>query len=296
MCDKVFDLLHREKYWYITHFSTPLACLCTSVKLNDLFIKYGTNKSQHGYADIYFSYIEKLKNENINLLEIGVADGKSLLAWSDYFKNGKIIGIDKNHIDLNEKNINKSNIIIHQGLQGDSKFIQSLIKKYEKFDIIIDDGSHFPKDVIKSFNLLFSSLKENGLYFVEDTQTSYNHFFKGNPFNLKYANTHMNFFKNLTDSLNYQEIANPFYKKKIYDSKITNISFYHNFIVVQKGINDKPSNLVLNNSYENKRYDEKVKRSGKKIMYYIKYKIFYKFYTSCLFLFNFIKKIVLFRF
>ena len=265
-------------------------------ELNELFIKYETNKFQHGYADIYFSYIEKLKNENINLLEIGVADGKSLLAWSDYFKNGKIIGIDKKHIDLNEKNINKSNIIIHQGLQGDSKFIQSLIKKYEKFDIIIDDGSHFPKDVIKSFNLLFSSLKENGLYFVEDTQTSYNHFFKGNPFNLKYANTHMNFFKNLTDSLNYQEIANPFYKKKIYDSKITNISFYHNFIVVQKGINDKPSNLVLNNSYENKRYDEKVKRSGKKIMYYIKYKIFYKFYTLCLFLFNFIKKIVLFRF
>ena len=67
-------------------------------------------------------------------------------------------------------------------------------------NIIIDDGSHFPKDVIKSFNLLFSSLKENGLYFVEDTQTSYNHFFKGNPFNLKYANTHMNFFKNLTDT------------------------------------------------------------------------------------------------
>ena len=125
----------------------------------------------------------------------------------------KIIGIDKNHIDLNEKNINKSNIIIHQGLQGNSKFIQSLIKKYEKFDIIIDDGSHFPKDVIKSFNLLFSSLKENGLYFVEDMQTSYIHFFKGNPFDLKYANTHMNFFKNLTDSLNYQEIANPFYKK-----------------------------------------------------------------------------------
>ena len=106
----------------------------------------------------------------------------------------------------------------------------------------------------------------------------------------------MNFFKNLTDTLNYQEIANPFYKKTMYDSKITNISFYHNIIVVQKGINDMSSNLVENNSYENKRYDEKVKRSGKKIMYYIKYKIFYKFYTLCLFLFNFIKKIVLFRF
>ena len=164
-------------------------------ELTELFNKHGTNKFKHGYADIYFSYLEKLKTKNINLLEIGVADGKSLLAWSNYFKNGKIIGIDQKHIDLNKKNINQSNIIIHQGHQGNSKFIQSLIEKYEKFDIIIDDGSHFPKDVIMSFKLLFSSLKENGLYFVEDVQTSYNHFFKGNPFNLKYANTHMNFFK-----------------------------------------------------------------------------------------------------
>jgi len=265
-------------------------------ELAELFDKYGTNKVRHGYSDIYFSRIKKLKDENINLLEIGVADGKSLLAWSDFFKNGKIIGIDKKHINLNEKSINKSNIIFHQGLQQNNKFIQNLIEKYKKFDIIIDDGSHFPKDVIKSFNLLFLSLKENGFYFVEDIQTSYIHFFKGNPFNLKYANTHMNFFKNLTDSLNYQEIANPFYRKKMYDSKITNISFYHNMVVVQKGINDRRSNLVLNNSYENKRYDEKVKRSGKKIKYYIKYKIFYKFYTLILFLFNFIKKIVLLRF
>ena len=129
-------------------------------ELTELFNKYGTNKFEHGYTDIYFSYLEKMKNENINLLEIGVADGKSLLAWSDYFKNGKIIDIDKNDINLNEKNINKSNIIIYKGLQGNSKFIQGLIEKYEKFDIIIDDGSHFPEDVIKSFNLLFSSLKK----------------------------------------------------------------------------------------------------------------------------------------
>ena len=38
----------------------------------------------------------------------------------------------------------------------------------------------------------------------------------------------MNFFKHLTDRLNYQEIANPFYVKNKYDAKITNISFYHN--------------------------------------------------------------------
>ena len=62
--------------------------------------------------------------------------------------------------------------------------------------------------------MLFPSLELDGYYFVEDMQTSYIHFFRGNPFDLKYSDTHMNFFKQLTDSLNYQEIANPFIVKE----------------------------------------------------------------------------------
>ena len=139
-------------------------------ELTELFNKYGTNKFEHGYTDIYFSYLEKMKNENINLLEIGVADGKSLLAWSDYFKNGKIIGIDKNDINLNEKNINKSNIIIYKGLQENSKFIQGLIEKYEKFDIIIDDGSHCGEHQVYSFMYLYKFLSLKGIYVIEDVQ------------------------------------------------------------------------------------------------------------------------------
>ena len=106
----------------------------------------------------------------------------------------------------------------------------------------------------------------------------------------------MNFFKQLTDSLNYQEIANPFYIKKKYDSKIVNISFYHNLVVVKKGDNKKQSNLVLDNSYENKRYITKIERSGQKFKYFVKYKILFKTYTLILYLFHTIKKIILLRF
>jgi len=267
-------------------------------EITELFRKYGSDKIDHGYTDIYFSYFQKLKNQKLNILEIGVADGKSVRAWSNFFTNSTIIGIDINKIDVNEKKINKENIKIHQGSQSDKKFMEKIVSEYKKFDIIIDDGSHLPRDVIKSFHLLFASLEKNGLYFVEDIQTSYIHFFHGNPFDLKYANTHMNFFKQLTDSLNYQEIANPFYIKKKYDSEITNISFYHNLVVVQKGENTKESNLVLNHSYENKRYITRLEQKGSKnkIKYYLKYKIFYKFYTLLLFLINSIKKIILFRF
>jgi len=267
-------------------------------EITELFEKYGSDKISHGYTDIYFSYFEKLKNEKLNILEIGVADGKSVRAWSEFFSNSNIIGIDIKKIDIEAKKLNKENINIHHGSQTDKNFIEKIVNKYKKFDIIIDDGSHLPKDVIKSFHLLFPILDTNGFYFVEDMQTSYIHFFHGNPFDLKYANTHMNFFKHLTDSLNFQEIANPFYVKKKYDSKITNVSFYHNLVVIQKGVNNKESNLVLNHSYENQRYLTRLSQKGSKnkLKYYIKYKIFYRLYTLLLFFVNLVKKIILLRF
>ena len=114
-------------------------------------------------------------------------------------------------------------------------------------------------------------------------------------FDLKYSNSHMNFFKHLSDSLNYQEVANPFYIKKKYDGSITNISFYHNMVFVRKGINDLKSKEVINNSYEDMKYLEKSSRTGKKFQYFVKYKMFYKAYTILLFVFNAIKKLLLLR-
>ena len=265
--------------------------------LKKLFKKFSSDKFTHEYYIVYERFFSKIKKKKLNILEIGVAAGSSLKAWSEYFKNSKIIGIDIKNIDLKKKKINKHNIFFHCGSQTDKFFLESLIKKYKKFDIIIDDGSHYPKDVIFSFKYLFSALSKEGLYFVEDTQTSYNHFFGGNPFDLKYSNTHINYFKKLIDTINYKEIPNPFYIKGMFDGLIKNISFYNNIVVINKGFNEIESNLVLNNSYENKRYLTKISRNKKhKFKYFIKYKIIFKFYTLFLFLFNFLKKILLFRY
>lgn len=267
------------------------------MSLKELFKKHKSDKYNHGYHLIYEAYLKNLKQKKLNILEIGVSDGASLKAWADYFKNSNIIGIDIIKIDLKKKTLNKKKISIYQGSQSDKKFIKFLINKYKKFDIIIDDGSHIPSDVIKSFNLLFDALSNKGIYFVEDTQTSYNHFFRGNPFDLKYANTQVNYFKKLSDSVNFQEIANPFYIKSKYDGLIRSISFFNNMIVIVKDKINFNSNLLINNSYENKRYLTKIKRNNKKkIQYFIKYMIIFKSYTLFLYIFNFFKKILLFRF
>ena len=264
--------------------------------LNTLAETYSTDKLEHGYIKIYEKYFESLRDKQLKILEIGIADGKSLLMWSDYFKNSTVVGIDIHEIDIKEKNLDRGNIKIHQGSQSDDKFINTIIKEYESFDIIIDDGSHLKKDVIESFHLLFPHLNNDGLYVVEDMQTSYNHFFGGNPFDLKYSNSHMNFFKHLTDRLNYQEIANPFYISNKYDAKIINVSFYHNLVFVKKGVNDRLSKEVINHSYEDMKFKEKSSRTGNSFKYYLKYKVFYKIYTFLFMIFNMIKRLVLLRF
>ena len=54
---------------------------------------YKTDKLEHGYIEIYESYFSKIRHDKLKILEIGIADGKSLLTWSDYFENSQIIGI-----------------------------------------------------------------------------------------------------------------------------------------------------------------------------------------------------------
>ena len=64
---------------------------------------YKTDKYEHGYTKVYEKYFDSLRNKNLKVLEIGIADGKSLLTWSDYFHNSTIVGIDIHEIDLKKK-------------------------------------------------------------------------------------------------------------------------------------------------------------------------------------------------
>ena len=84
---------------------------------------YKSDKIEHGYIQNYENYFEKIRNGNLKILEIGIADGKSLLTWSDYFKNSIIVGIDIHKIDVKEKKLDRNNIKVHQGSQSDKSFI-----------------------------------------------------------------------------------------------------------------------------------------------------------------------------
>lgn len=198
------------------------------MKLINLEKKYPTKGKAH-FLKIYENYFLSLKNKSINILEIGVHEGNSLMIWKRYFPNANIAGID-----IKSYNFKKERIVTFVGDQTDYKFLSTLVKKYKKFDIIIDDGSHVSQDIIKTFTFMFDFLVKGGLYIVEDLQTSYFPRFGGSRINLKRNNTSINFFKGLVDSANYERDGRPFYKRIKFDGHIKFIHFYQNLMILKK--------------------------------------------------------------
>lgn len=214
-------------------------------------MKYGTDKwGGHKYTPHYDSFFSKYRNEPIRFLEIGVGGGRhrdqggaSLRMWKEYFPRAQIVSIDI----FDKSTQEEERIKIYQGDQSDEAFLEKVVAEAGPFDIIIDDGSHRNNHIIKSFEILFPKLKDDGIYAVEDLQSTYWPKKGGDSFNLNNKKTAMNFFKRLVDRLNYEEIDNPYYKPTYLDKHIVAMSFFHNMVFVQKGENDEGSNMVTQN-------------------------------------------------
>ena len=140
------------------------------------------------------------KDENIRLLEIGIQNGGSLEIYSKYFKNAELIlGCD---INLKCKNLSyeESNIQIVVGDATQNEVFKQITEN-QKFDIIIDDGSHTSLDIIKTFCLYFNQLNDGGIFIIEDLHCSYWQRFSGGLF---HPLSSINFFKRLVDVLNFE--------------------------------------------------------------------------------------------
>jgi hypothetical protein len=128
-----------------------------------------TADSQHGFTEIYERFFSNIRNEHINILEIGVFHGASLRTYYDYFPNAKIHAVDI----YDKSQYQNERIIVHLFDQSNAEHLTEFVKSIDfKFDIIIDDGSHHMKDQQISLYYLSKVLKDGGIYVVEDIHTS----------------------------------------------------------------------------------------------------------------------------
>lgn len=131
------------------------------MKVSEILKKYNTDKGkEHTYGLFYDEIFNRFdRNSELNFLEIGTYQGESLRAWREFFPNAKITGIDIVDLVSNK----------HPNIEYVVCDINDF-KTDQEFDIIVDDGSHWLKDVVHSVAYLAHKLKLNGIMIIEDVQ------------------------------------------------------------------------------------------------------------------------------
>lgn len=118
-----------------------------------------------GFIHEYYRFYDEIFRNFCpeSLLEIGIMNGRSLASWRLRFPKCKITGIDISDEKFNSKLINfsQSEIIIADSTKPT---ISDKIK--ETHDVIIDDGSHYYRDIMRTFKNLHN--KFNHYYIIED--------------------------------------------------------------------------------------------------------------------------------
>jgi len=212
-------------------------------------IRYGSDKyGGHLYTLIYNEVFAHLRDKQIRLLEIGVGGyeyektgGLSLKMWADYFPYAEITGLD-----IHRKSLSMPpRIKVVHGSQTDESLLATLTAERGPFDIIIDDGSHVVDHQISSFFFLYPKISPNGLYAIEDIQTSFSEALGGHADGADTVFTvaskialsmhKLEGYRNLPEDDRYTELGRTTHS----------VSIYRNVVLFRRGTNTYPSNMGL---------------------------------------------------
>jgi hypothetical protein len=139
--------------------------------IKELIINYkNTDKNtSHSYIDCF--YEEKFlghRNKNLDILEIGVEQGDSIMLWSEVFPNSRIYGIDLNIPKILWETIENGPLKNRVFLLKENAYDLDVSCRLPDFDIVIDDGPHNLHSQFSCLELYFKKLKPNGLLIIED--------------------------------------------------------------------------------------------------------------------------------
>jgi demethylmacrocin O-methyltransferase len=213
--------------------------------LTELAQKHKTDKwGTHRYTPHYEASLKHLRDERFTLLEIGIggfkkegSGGKSLRMWRDFFPKATIVGLDI----IDKSYVAGSRIKVYTGDQTDPDLLQRIVNDHPDLKVVIDDGSHVSEHILASFKTLFPLLPLDGIYAIEDTQTSYWPDW-GGQVDPEATGTSMHLVKQLIDGLNYEEFLVEGYQPTYTDTHVAAIHAWHNMVVIEKGANNEGSN------------------------------------------------------
>ncbi len=206
--------------------------------LKQIGLKEGCDKgdenhtfSGENYFDIYERYFNKIRNDKLNILELGVRDGSSLRIWREYFDKANILGIDINPETLNQ---NFAGCKVEIMSQDNKDKLDEISNKVGGWDIIIDDASHLNELTKKSFSILWKHIKPKGYYIIEDLKVSYSdlriHPDKWNSLHLNKDNPTRNNDRSILNELFLDLIK----QIDLGEGDVRTIHFYNQIAILQK--------------------------------------------------------------
>lgn len=175
------------------------------------------------YFEVYHRHLQKFVGKDVDVLEIGIFSGGSLMMWKSYFG-------DKSHIygvDIEDacKSYESENVSVFIGDQEDRNFWKTFKIQVGGIDVLIDDGGHTPEQQRITLEEILGYIRPGGVYICEDVHGNFNQF-------ATYA-------LGLVNELNHinrlgSELVTEATK---FQSSIHSIHFYPYMVVIEKHLN-----------------------------------------------------------
>lgn len=123
-------------------------------------------KKEHPhYAALYERYTFGWPLGHRRIMELGVAQGESLLGWKYWFPNAEVIGVDHRECPGVSEKTGCRIVVADQ--------TDPVLLELGNFDLIVDDAGHDWVKQRQSLVMLWPKLNSGGVYVIEDLETSF---------------------------------------------------------------------------------------------------------------------------
>jgi hypothetical protein len=203
------------------------------------------------YLEIYWQLFAPIRENDFDLLEIGIQNGGSLEIWAKLFPNAKnLIGFDV-HPKCKDLTFTDPRIKVYVEDAAETKAGNLVREMSSNLGVVIDDGSHVSKDIIRSFLIFFPQLKPGGIYVIEDLHASYWSDWQGG---ISHPESSMQFLKLLADVVNFNHWGINAKRTEVFDmipatsgllderilSEIESVTFLDSVCVIRKRKTNHP--------------------------------------------------------
>jgi cephalosporin hydroxylase len=146
--------------------------LPTESESNPLLEYFEANRQGPGiwkwvhYFEIYHRHLQRFRNTDVHVMEVGIYSGGSMPMWRQYFgERSRIYGVD---IEAVCRAYEAERIHVLIGDQSDRDFWAKTRSSVPRIDILIDDGGHHPEHQIVTLEEMLPHLRPGGVYICED--------------------------------------------------------------------------------------------------------------------------------